>query len=215
MQQKLNLVLDLDETLIFSIYEDISREQLMLLYGCNLSFYLEENKLNFSCIPIPYIQYYLNQSSNKYYVFIRPYLIFFLINLSKYYNIILYTNATKKYSYIIIKFINDLINKCIKIDNIFKIIYHRNSNYIIEKDLDRLSIYDNNININNTIIIDDNKKAWNINYYKIIYEIPKFNIWNTNYKLDNTLKILYNDLILFYNNKIFKKNIEYTLLNFN
>jgi TFIIF-interacting CTD phosphatase-like protein len=215
MNKKLNLILDLDETLIFSIYEDISREQLMLLNGCNLSFNLEENKLNFSCIPIPYKNYYFKKSYNKYYVFIRPYLIYFLISLSKYYNIILYTNATKTYTYIIIKFINDLINKFNKVDNIFKIIYYRNSNFINEKDLNRLYIYDNSINITNSIIIDDNKNAWNKYYNEIIYEIPKFNIYNDNFKLDNILHILHDDLILFYNNKIFNKNLKYTLLNFN
>jgi TFIIF-interacting CTD phosphatase-like protein len=200
---KLNLVLDLDETLIYS-YNNI----------------IEMNKKSFELNKHNYLFYEIINNSKdsetilirRYYLFLRPYLITFLKKISNYYNLILYTNSTEKYATIIINYINYLI----KLDsNIFTSIYYRFPNMTLIKTLERLKNLNPNIDSTNTIIIDDNKEMWDIKYHNILYQIPHFTIYNYDYNNDNMLNLLYFDLILYYYNYIFNQNISYNILTFN
>lgn len=171
------LILDLDETLIYSIYAE---DDNILYKDCDLKFKLNEYD-------------YIN--NKQYYVYLRPNIIIFLSILYKYYKIIIYTNATYNYTMNILYYINYIVNN--NTIPLFVTVYYREGNFY------KLKSLKNKFDINNCIIIDDNVDVWDITHYKIIFKIPKFNL-NLNkssFKLDNILLLLLDDLILYSLNK--------------
>jgi TFIIF-interacting CTD phosphatase-like protein len=201
MISKLNLILDLDETLIHAIYADKSEENNMLLNRCTFMFSYD-NSLEINSNTI---------ETKKYYVFFRPYIVYFLRKLSKYYNIILYTNATKYYTHIIINYINQILDSP---TDIFTYIFYRPNDNSLIKSLERVETIFPSLNISNSIIIDDTKETWDGRYHNILYHIPKFNVLiNLNHQEDNILQLLCDDLVLYYYNTIIKQSDGYNILN--
>lgn len=125
---KLNLVLDMDETLIHSFYitEEIKDFEKDKLFLCGFK-----------------------NDCRTYYVYFRPGLFEFLIEVEKYFNLYIYTFGVKIYADIIVNAIGNKLGK-----NIFTQVYTR-ENFYNEKKL-----LFNPSNDSNTIILDDNVKIW-------------------------------------------------------
>lgn len=135
---KLNLVLDLDSTLVYSICT--TNMDLVSLY-----------------LKSPYLMvHYLEKSyiKNKFTHVIslyRPHLFDFLEQLSSMYNIYIYTHAHIEYAQMIINTIQ------FATDNVITTYNARTDSEIKLKDLHNIKYIDN---IDRTIIIDDNPNVW-------------------------------------------------------
>lgn len=171
--QKLNLILDLDNTLIYTIKLKFKKDSL-------------KNNNNFLCDLV--------YNNSIYYVYSRPGLFDFLEKIYNVYDIYIFTLGINYYATIILNTICQKMNK-----NIFKKIYSR------ENFSDNKKILLDELNEFNSIIIDDNKKAW-INNYNNIIEITPFYDINNYMKLDNELDLLLNKLDLI-KNDYYKNNI--------
>jgi len=145
------LVLDLDETLIFTSFERSSSSDLCLELDLNINDQLisqiKNNRLNSLKKNL--------KTLTKVYLSKRPYLDKFLSQLNNYYEICIYSASSKKYASSIIDIIdtNNIISKkffrddCIHLDN------SETFSYI--KDLEKL-----NKNYNDIIIVDDNASSF-------------------------------------------------------
>jgi TFIIF-interacting CTD phosphatase-like protein len=193
--KKLNIVLDLDNTIIYTIIfdsKDISKIKYYEIFKNN-------NLLG---------KFVIMQKT--YLVYIRPYFTYFLNTIKIYFNLYIYTNSQEIYCKNVI---NLLRNKYLYFE--IKKIISRNNNYSLIKQLslicdniDDLHFMTNNLNynefVNKTIIIDDNIDIWKFDKENLI-NVNSFNE-STNktnlYKdeiLDDTLLILANRIFIIYN----------------
>ena len=157
------LVLDLDETLVHSVITSIPSKVNELLTYPNLL-----------------IHYIINDTDHMF-IFYRPYLLSFLTEMNKYFNIYVFTNGTKIYAQSIITMINNIASEpCISK------LYTRSNIYPYYKyisDIDGLSPL-------NSIIIDDCINIWK-NDSKNVINIKKFlGPDDARYMLDKELKSL-------------------------
>lgn len=157
---KPNIFLDLDDTCIYSIdYKDFNKYK-------------------------KYTKYKNYNMLDKYIIFERPYLQYFLDFLFKKFNVSIWTAASKNYALFIIEHIIIKDKPERNIDWIFfsyhSIISKKYTNYIKCLDIiwDKCNII---MDKNNTFIIDDNKEVYNAQP-KFCILVKKFNIKNSNKK---------------------------------
>lgn len=148
-EKKKNLVLDLDETLITYHFLNLNIDDDVFdsIQCKNLLF-----KVSF----------------HKMLVFYRPYLKEFFDVVKQHYNIYFYTNATEGY-------LNKFITNAKKMTD-FKVsgCVFRNGDECYHDEIRLKSLKKLGLTIDNTIIIDDNKYAWNDKYRSNIINIPLF-----------------------------------------
>jgi TFIIF-interacting CTD phosphatase-like protein len=176
-----NLVLDLDETLIHTTY--INNDELI--------YHLDN----------PYFLTYFDAGpSTKGAVYYRPGLFDFLQYCSMYFSLYIYTMANKSYTDIVIGKFGDYIDI-----NIIKGIYCKDDFEINYKDLSKT-----NLEIKNTIILDDRPNVWrNLNN---VISIPLYKgIEDDKYHTDNELDRIINYLEEIINAQLTKN--YFTLLN--
>lgn len=191
IDKKLNIVLDLDNTIIYVKIIDKWDDILKIKY---IELFKNKNLLGKFII-----------GKKTYVVFIRPYFSYFLNTIKMYYNLYIYTNSHSEYCSNIIK----LLKKKYSDFDIKKIICRNNSYSWIKKlssitnECDDLHFLSNENNyfefIKNTIIIDDNIEIWKYDKQNVI-NVKSFN--ELNYKLipaDDTLLILTNRLFSIHN----------------
>ncbi len=193
--QKLNIVLDLDNTIIYTKIFD-SKDIL------KIKFYELFKKNNFLG------KFVIEQKT--YIVYIRPYFTYFLNTIKMYFNLYIYTNSQEIYCNNII---NLLRNKYLYFEIKKIICKNKNSSYI-----KRLSLFYDNIDdlhfvysnltfnefIEKTIIIDDNSDVWKFDKENLIsvdsFSESKYNLdLNKDEIFDDTLLILSNRLFTIYN----------------
>lgn len=167
-KQKLNVVFDLDATIIYTLVVDNTDHETIKLYCCN------SNVL---------MQYDINHS--RYIVFYRPYLLQFLKSIRKHFNLYVYTHADKHYTSIIINMLSLLLG-----ENPFIRACCRMKDEINPKDLVYLKIKPEN-----TIIIDYNMSVWP-KYKNNVVNIPYFSgPKNINYMDDTELEYIEKKLL--------------------
>lgn len=179
--KKLNIVLDLDETLIKSVIAETEDER---------DIYTK----------LPYYLFDMEYHKNYYCIFERPGLFKFLTDCYELFNIYVVTMASKRYCDNIIEFINNKLDK-----NIFTKVYCRDD---IEK-TGYKSLTNLNISIFNTIIIDDRIDVWIDDFENMIIPEQYNGPHELNYENDNYFKRMYK--ILYIIDKIFDLDIETTL----
>jgi len=89
-KKKLNLVLDLDQTLI---HTDITPMRMM------------KNNIDYSHLLVQF-----QDGAQVYTVYFRPYVFEFIKNMSEHYNLYVYTNGTKQYCSIVVNMLVTLLN---------------------------------------------------------------------------------------------------------
>jgi TFIIF-interacting CTD phosphatase-like protein len=196
---KLNIVLDLDNTIIYSKIID-SIDIVKIKY-----FELFKNKNLIGKFDI---------NNKTYLVYIRQYFSYFLNTIKMYFNLYIYTNSQSIYCINII----NLLKKKYQNFDIKKILCKNTTNSSIKQ----LSIicdnqddlhFLNNIPtysefIKKTIIIDDNKNVWKYDSDNLI-DIKAFNEIDINTNLlDDTLLIITNRLFLIYNFFFFNTKLD-------
>lgn len=162
MNNHLNIILDLDNTLLNSITFE------------NLDYVPPE-------IPLKHIDFKISNLNPtfKYRIFARPYLDFFLNEISKFANIAVWTAAGKEYAQ---EIVNNLFPNNINIDFLFHSEQTEDClrNYYKMKPLDYLfSLNPDKYNKNNTIIIDDYGMVIDSNKNNSI-QIPRWDIFEQN-----------------------------------
>jgi hypothetical protein len=215
--KKYNLVLDLDATLLNTTITKITTEkEILKCYDyidlVNYTDFVPQTANNL--LHHPNFSFTLPQTNNgvteyyKYNVYFRPYLFFFLYNLKKHYNLIIYTHGTTTYANVILSYLNNIIDTYYKSSvfvswfinykktkSIFYIVVSRTDNQLpVVKSLDVLPFLDPTF----TVIIDDNVSVWDKKYHHILYNIPQYKLSN---KYDNILLLLYQDLVEYISTK--------------
>lgn len=194
IDNKLNIVLDLDNTIIYSKIMD-SNDIIKIKY---FELFKNENLLG-----------KFNINKKTYLIYIRPYFSYFLNTIKMYFNLYIYTNSQDIYCYHII----DLLKKKYQNFEIKKVLCKNTTGSLIKQ----LSIicdnqddlhFLNNVPvysefIKKTIIIDDDINVWKFDLDNLI-DIKPF---DENNLPDNILLILTNRLFLihyffFSNNKL-------------
>jgi TFIIF-interacting CTD phosphatase-like protein len=184
-QNKINVILDIDETLLSAIpTEDIDFEKIKN----------KAKKIKYE----PMEGYYI--------LFLRPHLEKFLDFLFENFNVSIWTAASKDYALYVIDKIILNGNPKRKIDYIF-FSYHCNASKKLKKNTKDLSmlwdIYKiKGYNKDNTIIIDDYDEVYNIQKDNCIFVVPPFNFLSDNSENDRFLK----DLIQKLKKHILKNN---------
>lgn len=151
-----NLILDLDNTLIFSL--EIYNSRINAQQNLNRNILTQHN--NFLCK--------LEHEVKEYNVFTRPYLSEFFNIVRNKYNLYVYTLANTRYAEKIVSELEKKYN--ITISNFWTI------DNLKEKNLKKKTFEITNIDLNKSFIIDDTKTAW-INtqeYLNRIYSVNKF-----------------------------------------
>ncbi len=151
-----NLILDLDNTLIFSL--ELYNSKINPKNNINRNILTQHN--NFLCK--------LEHDIKEYNVFTRPYLNEFFNIVRNKYNLYVFTLANTIYAEKIISELEKKFN--------IKIINFWTMDNLKEKNLKKKTLEITNIDLNKTFIIDDNINAW-INtqeYLNIIYSVIKF-----------------------------------------
>lgn len=158
INKKFNIILDLDNTLLNSV---------------------EIDNLNYipTTIPLKYIDFNISNFNShfKYRIFARPYLDYFLNEISKFANIAVWTAAGKEYAE---EIVNKLFPKNIKIDFLFHSEQTEEClrSFYKMKPLDYLfQLNPSQYNKNNTIIIDNYGMVIDSNKNNSI-QIPQFEI---------------------------------------
>jgi len=180
---KPSIVLDIDETLIFSKTYTIFdiRNLLSLTKADQLQVLVDYpelrnlDKFKSSTHHDPLYLTHFTIATHTYIVMMRPYLKEFLINVNKYFDIYVYSLGTIDY---ITKIVNAIV-KLIGFDPFKKII----SNDIYDKYYDK-RISKLNIGISNILIIDDRIDVWKNDKHRV-YNISRYNqpyIENPSYK---------------------------------
>lgn len=161
---KINLVLDLDQTLIDSEIHKFNNNY-------RHKYKLESELLRCNC------------DDNNFIIHGRNNLFDFLFFMKDKFNIYIYTNAKENYTEMFIKCVDDFFGGkffsgfvCRDDDNI----------YNLTKQLDDLNL--RNITIYNTIIIDDRTDIWNEKYHSNIIQIIVFR--HEHYDFDDELNII-------------------------
>lgn len=160
---KLNLVLDLDETLVHTLAIKLNNLEKIKDFSCNSNLLLQYQDDDF-----------------RYIAFYRPYLFDFIKNMSQYYNLFIYTHGSKQYCTIIVNMIVALLEH-----NPFKHVQYRSENIPTFKYISVLSI-----DPHKTIIIDDCPYVWNHGQQNIFSIKKFFGPECSEYLNDNELKIL-------------------------
>lgn len=157
--KKFTLVLDLDETLVHSIItKDIKKINTLKKMNNLLLHYLD--------------------NENHIFVFYRPYMLQFLQEMTKYFNICVFTNGVKSYADIIVTMINT-ITSCTYISRW----YSRTGEYPFYK---YISIIDH-VDTEDVLIIDDNGEIWKDDYKNVIKIKQFYGPEDENYTFDNEL----------------------------
>jgi hypothetical protein len=134
-----NLVLDLDETLIHTIVVHINDHSAIQRYVC---------KKNLLVMWV--------HGEYMYIVFYRPHLFSFLKNMSKNFNIYVYTNGTESYCNMIVATISTLMGEWLIKASWFRVTDGPPPKFL----------HNTGLNINNTIIVDDRAEVWALHYEK-------------------------------------------------
>ena len=144
----INIVIDLDETIIHCIQTDDETyyNELIEMENCVLTFV---------------------SGDKNHVIFIRPYLFNFLSNLMNKYNIYISTYAHEDYAKCIINYIICVMPN-LKICGI----HYRVANEITFRDTKTLKVFE--LSEHNTIIIDDRYEVWDILYHNNIINIKKY-----------------------------------------
>jgi len=192
---KLNIVLDLDNTIIYTKIFD-SNDILKIKF---YEIFKKNNLLGKFVIK-----------DKTYLVYIRPYFIYFLNTIKMYYNLYIYTNSQEIYCNNII---NLLRNKYLYFE-IKKIICRKKNSSLIKylsifyDNIDDLHFEYNTINysefVNKTMIVDDNIDVWKFDKENIIgvnsFDESNYDLdLNQDKVIDDTLLILTNKLFIIYN----------------
>jgi len=161
---KKNLVLDLDDTLIYTIVLNKSDHA---------------NIGKYSCYPNMLVQF--DDMVCRNIVYFRPHVFEFIRKVAINHNLYVYTHGTEMYCKIIVSVLTNLMNF-----NPFEKMYWRVDGNVITKDLALLGL-----SSHNTIIIDDNHKVWSATPDNVIVIKPYQGPKRDNYTTDNELlKIL-------------------------
>jgi TFIIF-interacting CTD phosphatase-like protein len=157
--KKFTLVLDLDETIVHSIVtSDIKK----------ISKLKDMNNL---------LLHYLDHE-NHIFVFHRPYMLYFLQEMSKYFNICVFTNGIKSYAEIIVTMINTITSY-----TYISRWYSRTGEYPFYK---YISLIDH-VNNSDVLIIDDNNEIWKDDYKNVVKIKQFYGPEDENYIQDNDL----------------------------
>jgi TFIIF-interacting CTD phosphatase-like protein len=170
MNEKPIIILDVDETLI------------------STKLFKENNKILLTEI---------NDNNMNYYIYMRPFLKEFIININNYFDIYIYSLGT-------IDYINIVLENIAKLIGFFpfkKVIANQNDNKFTSKTLD---IFNFDIDLNKVIIIDDRYDVWYRNLNNL-YNIKKYDNAlelknNYHYFLEILKKLKKDNLTYEYNN---------------
>jgi len=194
-KHKLNLVLDLDNTIINTCIFNCSTQKDLI----NIFLNKKDKRL---LVSFEYQNYY-------YFVFERSYLNYFIMYISNYFNIYIYTNGQQFYYDIIAYNLKEKYPMFQIINSMYKTSYD-DSNL---KNLDKLDIeskYSNNYNYElNTIIIDDREDIWPFDLQNLIKVPPFFNI-----DIEDDELLFLTDILGILNqeyNKIIKNNRKFSI----
>lgn len=189
IDDKLNIVLDLDNTIIYSKIID-STDILKIKY---FEFFENKNLLG-----------KFNINKKTYLVYIRPYFTYFLNTIKMYFNLYIYTNSQEIYCHNVI---NLLKNKYQNFE--IKKVLCKNTTGTLIKQLSMICDNQDDLHflnnvpiysefIKKTIIIDDDKNVWKFDLDNLIDVKPFNKIDNDTNLPDDTLLILTNRLFLIY-----------------
>ena len=155
----LNLILDIDETVVNSITNNKSSQTQ------TLKVYIDKNREIFS-------DYYYNFciDFNEVYCIIRPGVYDFLRNISKYYNIYVYSHGTTNYIEELVKKI-DPLKKYIRRDKMFT---NRGDGSMTNKIKELNKLEFNEEEIKKTIILDDLRMVWEESQHDRVIISKKF-----------------------------------------
>lgn len=157
--KKFTLVLDLDETLVHSIVTtDVKKIN---------------NLKNMNNLLLHYLT-----DENHIFVFYRPHMLYFLQEMSKYFNIYIFTNGIQSYADIIVTMINTITSY-----TYISRWYSRTGEYPFYK---YISIIDH-VDISDVLIIDDNNEIWKDDYKNVIKIKQFYGPEDVNYIFDNEL----------------------------
>ncbi len=193
---KINLVLDLDNTIIYTYIFNCETQQDLIKKFMNKN----DKRL---LISFDYNGYY-------YFVFERSYLDYFIMFISVYFDIYIYTNGQKNYHDIVVNKLKEKYPMFQIINSVYKTSYD-DSNL---KNLENLEFVDSNGKIIfdyelNTIIIDDRKDVWVFDLLNLISIPPFYDIEIEDDDLLFTVDML-NMLNIEYN-KIIRKNRKFSI----
>lgn len=191
-KNNINLVLDLDNTLINTY-----------VFSCDTQ---QEQIENFKNKKDAKLLTSFEKEKYYYFVFERPYLNYFIMYISKYFNIYTYTNGLKFYHDIIIQELNKKYPMFKIIDSMYKLT-HDDSNI---KNLNKLNIVSkysfNKLSYEyNTIIIDDREDVWPFDRTNLIQIPPYYNLE----EFDEDILVFLTEILDLLNkeyNKMIKKN---------
>jgi TFIIF-interacting CTD phosphatase-like protein len=160
---KLNLVLDLDNTIIYTHIFNLETQKDLIKN------YLDKDKKRL-LISFEKDNYY-------YFVYERMYLNYFTMYISNYFNIYTYTNGQKFYHDIVINALKDKYPMFQIINSMYKTSYDDSNLKNLEK-LDIISVYGkNNLPYElNTLIIDDREDIWPFDRENLIKISPFYNL---------------------------------------
>ena len=199
---KLNLILDIDETVVNSITY-IENFQMQTFKA-----YLEKNRDNFSDY---YFHFLLN--SKEVYCVIRPGIYDFLRNISRYYNIYVYSHGSTSYIEELIKKI-DPQQEYIRRDKMFT---NRGDLGIKLKKKELKYLYSEEEEIKKTIILDDLRIVWENSQHDRVIISKKFIPFKDfmdkskidNFYLSNDQRLLFEDIDLYEDSKVDKNESQF------
>ncbi len=160
---KLNLVLDLDNTIIYTHILNLETQKDLIKN------YLDKNEKRL-LISFEKDNYY-------YFVYERMYLSYFIMYISNYFNIYTYTNGQKFYHDMVINALKEKYRMFQIINSMYKT-SHDDSNLKNLEKLDIISVYGkNNLPYElNTLIIDDREDIWPFDRENLIKISPFYNL---------------------------------------
>ena len=160
--KKYTLVLDLDETLIYSV---------------STSNILTVNKLK----KMDNLLFHYFENCNHIFVYYRPHITYFLQEMSKYFDICIFTNGSKTYTNMVVTMINSMTS-----NTYISRWYSRTGDYPFYKYISLIE----NIDTSTVIIIDDNDKIWKDDYKNVISIKKFYGPIDKNYIFDDELLFL-------------------------
>ncbi len=196
---KLNLVLDLDNTIILCEHYDKEKEKEVI----------EKIEKNEKLLNRYKILTKFEDSVNIYYIYERPHLNYLIMSLSKYYNLYVYTNAHRKYC-------ENILSALAKKYKMIEICAYNCKESVSQTNIKKL----NNLDITtghlidkfghylNTIIIDDRKEFWPYDIKNLIHCKPYDEI-----DLDDRELIYITDNLIFLSDEFDKKTQKHPLVN--
>ena len=172
-----NLVIDLDETIVHRV--SITNENISLLSSKDPNFLMSYTEKN---------------NTTTYVILMRPHLKNFLKAINKCYNIFIYTHGTNDHAYRIISQLKLKFGFDYFVDYITRQ-YSTDNNKIKNKNiLNFVELYPN-VNLTNTIIIDDKSEVWDDNNQNNLIKITEWCGNNFAYGEDKELENMKKSLI--------------------